>query len=387
MRPVASLRSASALVHSRHRIGRLPFVITGETPVARELRREFETASPAFADDASSALSIDFVDRLEWHDASRNGWISVTEDGVHGAKAGFRSRLAFDDGAVRLTVQADTPPERSRLRGEVRKFRHWNYVTPTQWLAKNVIYDLFDYASQLAQTGLGQSYIHASAAEKDGRAYAILGWGGSGKSSTILQMVLERGWRFLSDDLGVLDADGLMHFHPKRLQVYAYNLEGLPRLHRAVLGRRSAADRASWAYHLRRRGPKGVRRRIGPTELFGADGVGSRAPLAGAVLLLRGGDRFHLAEADGEELARIATYTLRHELSPIGEVVAAVGASGRKLAGWETLRDWEQPTLEILTRALKTCPTRAVLRVPETATPQQVLDQLDTTVFTDRIPN
>jgi hypothetical protein len=368
---------------SRHQIGRLPFVIAGDTPVARELRREFQTPPAALAGETLPALSIDFVDQLEWHDASRNGWISVTEEAVHGAKAGFRSRLRFDPGAVRLAVQADAPVARSRLRSEVRKFRHWNYVTPTQWLAKNVIYDLFDYASQLAQTPLGQSYIHASAAEKDGRAFAILGWGGSGKSSTILQLVIERGWRFLSDDLGVLDADGLMHFHPKRLQVYAYNLEGLPRLRRAVLGERSPVDRASWAYHLRRRGPKGVRRRIGPTELFGADGVGGRAPLAGAVLLLRGGDRFHLVEADAEELARIATYTLRHELSPIGEVVAAVGASGRKLTGWETLRDWELPTLEILTRALETCPTRAVLRVPEAATPRQVLEQLDTTVLGD----
>lgn len=58
------------------------------------------------------------------------------------------------------------------------------------------------FAALLSQRG--RICLHASAAEKDGRAFLIAGPSGVGKS-TIVTALLERGYRMVSDDITVID--------------------------------------------------------------------------------------------------------------------------------------------------------------------------------------
>ncbi len=53
----------------------------------------------------------------------------------------------------------------------------------------------------------GLEALHGSAVEHDGRAIAILGASGSGKSTAALTL-LDRGWRLVTDDLLTFDAEG-----------------------------------------------------------------------------------------------------------------------------------------------------------------------------------
>ncbi|MBA2277740.1 MAG: hypothetical protein H0W06_08240 [Chloroflexia bacterium] len=53
----------------------------------------------------------------------------------------------------------------------------------------------------------GQEALHGCAVEQSGRALAILGDSGAGKS-TVGHMLIKRGWRVVTDDLLTVDAEG-----------------------------------------------------------------------------------------------------------------------------------------------------------------------------------
>jgi hypothetical protein len=56
--------------------------------------------------------------------------------------------------------------------------------------------------------GHGYEALHGCAAARDGRAVAVLGASGAGKSTAALTLI-DRGWRVITDDLLALDAAGL----------------------------------------------------------------------------------------------------------------------------------------------------------------------------------
>lgn len=82
----------------------------------------------------------------------------------------------------------------------------------------------------------GCTFIHSAAVEMDGKRYALCGWGGTGKTNTLLRLI-ERGAVYLSDDLTVVDRQGNLYPFPRSINVYHYNLEGVPGLARRMTRR------------------------------------------------------------------------------------------------------------------------------------------------------
>ncbi len=72
------------------------------------------------------------------------------------------------------------------------------------------------------QMALGQKrylLLHASSAEKDGRALIMTGESGAGKS-TLSALLGERGWRLMGDEFALLDlADGGLHPFPRAISL------------------------------------------------------------------------------------------------------------------------------------------------------------------------
>lgn len=72
------------------------------------------------------------------------------------------------------------------------------------------------------QMALGQKrylLLHASSAEKDGRALIMTGESGAGKS-TLSALLGERGWRLMGDEFALLDlADGSLHPFPRAISL------------------------------------------------------------------------------------------------------------------------------------------------------------------------
>src|SRR4029078_8606315 len=106
--------------------------------------------------------------------------------------------------------------------GGLVKSRDWNFLLPTEQLAKNFMSDVFDYLTQIKKLEVGQSSIHASSFTKDDRTVVVAAWGGIGKTTSMLKLVAEDNWNFLSDDLGIIDETGFIYRSPKKMQIYAY---------------------------------------------------------------------------------------------------------------------------------------------------------------------
>lgn len=72
------------------------------------------------------------------------------------------------------------------------------------------------------QMALGQKrylLLHASSAEKDGRALIMTGESGAGKS-TLSALLGERGWRLMGDEFALLDlADGTLRAFPRAISL------------------------------------------------------------------------------------------------------------------------------------------------------------------------
>jgi HprK-related kinase A len=88
------------------------------------------------------------------------------------------------------------------------------------------------------QMALGQRrylLLHASAAERDGKALLMTGVSGAGKS-TLAALLMARGWRLMGDEFALVDpATGLVHGFPRLISL---KNEAVPVVERALPGAR-----------------------------------------------------------------------------------------------------------------------------------------------------
>jgi len=158
--------------------------------------------------------------------------------------------------------------------------------------------------------------VHASALQApSGGALMLCGTGGVGKTSLGLQLGWAHGYRFLADDITLLNADGLVWPNLAYPKIYGYNLVDDPGLQRVVFQGRGIVDRLAWVARKSVRSPAGVRRRISPATLFPA-GVADPARLERVVFLFRQAVEAPVLEALSLEAAiQMAVRVLHTEYS------------------------------------------------------------------------
>jgi len=297
------------------------------------------------------AVHFDFRESLPDMEHRRVGSVLVGDEirieraglryGVHGASFPERIRVAPAVGGL----------GREAMR-QVRRFRDRNFLYPEEAVARTFIYDVFDWVTHLAQLGKGQSYVHASAMCRDGRGVAFLAWCGVGKTTALLKLCSDDGWKYLSDDLALVDDEGTLYRTPRKIQLYAHNLLDEAHLRERLLKSSTMLDRAAWQFHLKRNGAGGVRRRIAPEVLFGEKGVAARAPLTDLVFL----DRVSAAGCTvfpmtADEMARRMAPIVLAEVDPFSALFREAEAAGVHF--FSNPRDVQESTREILARAFE----------------------------------
>jgi hypothetical protein len=369
-----AVRSSLTIDHDtekRYRLGRLGFSIDGTGDVVDAINDEF--ASLPACESESVRLKFRFSDGplRTLVDSTKVADFRFSDLGFEAGSKTLRFQaLAKDDGAFDIDL---SPRQKSVVSKAINRLRHWNYLYPHERLANSFMYNVFDFMSQMGHLSTGSSYIHASSFERDGRRVALAAWGGIGKTTVMLKMILEGDWRFLSDDLGLIDDAGTLYMTPKRMQIYGYNLAGEPKIQNALLGNRSPFDKAAWKYKLAMDGPKGVRRRVSAEDLFGNAKVGQGGPLTDLFYIERTDVQSIISEpADAERVtAKCATILLK-ELQPYTDIAIAMHST------------WRSPTLpdvnemfersrQVLARAFKGVPATYV-QVPIEAGPDDLAD-------------
>src|SRR5690554_6176886 len=199
-------------------LSKIGFTLEGKGPVVDALREEFSGIQHD-SDQTPAHIRFRFVDTLP----DIGTYLSIPPlkagDGVYQALQGGMTyqvkacELGFEVSILAHYNQEDRRPAALK---RLQRFGDWNYLSRAETIAKNFLYDIFDYLTQLIHLKHGASYLHASSFEKSGRAVALVAWGGIGKTTSLLKLVSEDNWRFLSDDLGLIDRDGILWRTPKK---------------------------------------------------------------------------------------------------------------------------------------------------------------------------
>ena len=207
--------------------------------------------------------------------------IKVVLKGVHDLKSARGDMKKdeqgrfYDTGYSAILPKADEPLHinfdervlRKGIVGKIATFWNWSYLTPIETVAKNIIYDILEPVAHriLLEEKLG--FIHGSSVAKGERSVLFTGEGGIGKTAMCLAGV-SRGYEYMNDDLSLVDSLGHCYHHPKKLQVYGYNIKYHPDLKKRLFLGRGMLDRMQWQMRYLINGPSNVRRRTAPKELF-----------------------------------------------------------------------------------------------------------------------
>lgn len=360
-----------------HVLGRLSIEFRDTGEISRYLRSEFSVLPVGKEAPDIVCQEVDSLQLLGDFE-TRNGRIWIATNGYRIDFPNLSASVLEECGQTIVRFFVKTGNRRHRVLQRkpegIQRMANWNYLSVAEENAKAVIYDVLDQVIQVRQNAHSQTFLHCSAIEKDGDVYIIAGWGGVGKTSSVMSLISENGFRFLSDDLGILDDSGVFFRSPKRIQIYPYNLEGADHLKAKLLGKRPLQDRLHWAVRLKYRGHKGVRRRVSAEEFFGQDSVASYGKVKGFIHLERGNyPEIAVGNLMNTEAATRTSHILVHELSPIAEIGAAMG--GAQIRTPYATEQWRSASESILSKALADVPC-AWMTVPEATGPSELAQEI-----------
>lgn len=181
-----------------------------------------------------------------------------------------------------LNVHVYLKPAKRSLKQVFSKFRNIQFTTFDE-SAGQVFHEVLMTPSVYFFDNL--FLIHGSAlVSPEGDAVIFGGTGGTGKTSSLLALG-QKGWKFLSDDICVLDNNGNIcpnYAYPK---IYAYNTVGNKELEKKLLYKKGVINRFQWHF-FKRISLSRVRRRIAPDILYEVER--SPKPLKRYYILSRG---------------------------------------------------------------------------------------------------
>ncbi len=358
--------------YAAYRLGPISISLQGQGPVYDALNGEVSVL-PSLETEAAD-VAFHFVDELEAPAKGRHIGDWILADGLAMGKGhGYDFRLRHREGRFDVDI-AIHGGQKAPYDPAVRAV-DWNYLAPWETTAKNIMYDLFDLVTATALLDKGAACLHASTCCRDERGVALIAWGGIGKTTSILKLITEDGWRYLSDDLGLLDEGGELYRTPKRLQVYAYNVEGQSKLTDRLLQGRGPIDRLNWTLRRAGLGPKKVRRRISAEELFGEEAVGDSAPMDRAIFLERAaiGD-FEFDELERDVMSHRAATILLDELDTLVDLSISAESHGID-CGIPGVCKLREGFASIIAAGLEGVETHR-LRIPVEAGPDMLADAL-----------
>lgn len=356
-----------------HQLGRISVRFEGEDDVTTQLREEFGVLPEGNSNANVVCSRVGSVEELGVY-PSRYGRIHVSDEGYRIDAGNWAGSVVNKGGRTRvqfaLTEGSRKRQAIRRTAPHIQRLANWNYLSVSEDNAKSLVYGLLDQALQIEQLEAAQTFLHCSAIEKDGDVTVIAGWGGVGKTSSVMDLVNSEEFRFLSDDLGIVAADGSFYRSPKRIQIYPYNLVDSISSQRNLFSNRKLSDRMHWQIRQRLSGAKGVRRRVSAEEFFGPSAVAQSGQIKNFVHLDRGNFAgANIRTSDSQEMAWRSSQILIHELEPLGELGAAIGGAGRS-SNLEIGR-WRSASESVIASALAEASCYH-LQIPETTKPQEL---------------
>lgn len=275
---------------------------------------------------------------------------------------------------VRVTL---APRRMGSLKGVVRNVKKaWRYLHTHGrggyvHQLKRLLFYVYMPMVELALLQRGSSFAHCSAIERDGRVALFPASGGVGKTS-IMGRYIDQGWRFLSDDMCVISADGTASLHPLPMHIYKFHEVHCPSI---VQRMRSVApwwDRLLWALLGYVKRPDRLVRWVSPELVLGGERLAWQGRVEAVVYMhrYRNGTQFEVEPVSAADVASLMASVVFDEINNLAAMSIMVG-SCQSMELLPTVGRLYQQVYDVFTSAFAKAAC-CVLRVPETATADDI---------------
>jgi len=233
-------------------------------------------------------------------------------------------------------------------------------------------YQIFWAAFQLALLKRDATFLHAGIYADESGATALTGTGGSGKTSCIFYLLGAHPTQsYLSEDFGIITAQGQAHHNPKFVSIYKSDT-------RQFLLADFVANRIPWsqkpywyAYDVLRGNP---RVKAAPSDVLGPERICRQAALRRVVFLIRGDfSELEFAPVEVDALAARCTSVTLREMKFVTELLHLMEANRLPGMRFPTPAEWEASQRDLYRRIFAQV-ERFVVRVPA-ACPPDVLGE------------
>lgn len=167
----------------------------------------------------------------------------------------------------RLIFSVYLQPVAGKLKSFLSKLYSMDFALITSRLSQVFFEQVIIPSTYFSQS---QFLVHSSCILNP-RSQAILlgGTGGVGKTSLEIELCQNRGYKFMADDISVVDSNAFVYPNLAFPKIYGYNMVGNPELYKRVMKGRSLQDRLAFKLKKSLFGPASVRRKISPLKVYG----------------------------------------------------------------------------------------------------------------------
>lgn len=258
------------------KLGAVSFSLNGDKQYIKRFGDEFKTVEIS-SEEAGDELdcSFSFVDKLPSESGSyiRFSNFKVGESWVDVKDFPFIYRIQREKRKLVLMVAPNrnlSVRERIIWIPTTHQLIHPSFKTKQGALVSAFIYRIWQWVIYLKLIEKGGAFIHASSVLANEKAYVFGSWGGVGKTTILLKLIMENpGVQFLSDDMTLIDMRGNVFLNPTALHIYPYNWEEFAALKDKVFANRGLIDRFSWRFWGRLKGQDRVCRRMRIEQVVG----------------------------------------------------------------------------------------------------------------------
>ena len=173
----------------------------------------------------------------------------------------------------------------------------------------------------------GCAFIHSGMMSVNDHGFCLSGTSGCGKTSTMINMVSEHGYDYISEDFGIMDSNGYLYNMPKKCAIYQSDAKwGNPYITKA-LSVVPFFKRLEWK--IKKSMGRNPVYYFSPIELFG-DKIGDNKKIKMIYYLVRtnNGKSIYNNIISKEELAERATISSFRELKELYDILTNIRAVG-----------------------------------------------------------
>jgi hypothetical protein len=210
-----------------------------------------------------------------------------------------------------LYIKAYIKFEKSLILKFIKKVINWEYTTREEKIGQIVFERLL-----VPSTFFFPKYFPVHCAcflSPNNKVVLIGGTGGVGKTSAEIEFCLNRGYKFLCDDIAILNVNGELYPNYSFPKIYGYNIVDNYKMKKIVFHNRSLLDKISWVIQKWVLGTAKVRRKINPEAVYSIP-IGNNFPVHSFfILALEFRDDFIISRISPETATQLNLNVIRTE--------------------------------------------------------------------------